>query len=163
MGSLCVGDAGGSTVPHQPSLPRTAAEFMDGMPTSHPERGGSRTPSGKKENSEYDKGNEYHDPDDPTLHAGGPLIGPGFLWSPVCHKALLRARDDCLLHPRSTLRRLSFSSRVYGRKRVVNVCEQVLYHAHGCRKKGITTTRQGAQGEALRPRAACFAQVHLSE
>src|SRR5919108_1142796 len=97
VGSLCVGDAGGSTVPHQPSLPRTAAEFMDGMPTSHPERGGSRTPSGKKEYGQDDKGNEHHDPDDPPLHACWSLIGPGFLWSPVCHTALLRARDDCLL------------------------------------------------------------------
>src|SRR5919199_6914688 len=89
VGSLCVGDAGGSTVPHQPSLPRTAAAFIDGMPTSHPERGGSRTPSGKKDYGQDDKGNEHHDPDDPPLHACGPLVCPGLLWPPVCHTDLL--------------------------------------------------------------------------
>jgi predicted NAD/FAD-dependent oxidoreductase len=31
----------------------------------------------------------------------------------------------------------------------MTLCEQVLYHAHGGDEKGITTTRQGAQGEAL--------------
>src|SRR4029453_1808040 len=61
----------------------------DCMPTSRPECGGSRTPTGKKENGQDDEGNERHDPDDHALHACGPLIGPGFLWSPVCHKALL--------------------------------------------------------------------------
>ena len=45
----------------------------------------------------------------------------------------------------------------------MNLCEQVLYHAHGCGEKGISTTRQGAQGEALCPRAARLARVHLSE
>jgi hypothetical protein len=31
----------------------------------------------------------------------------------------------------------------------MNLCEQVLYHAHGGGEQGITTTRQGTQGEAL--------------
>src|SRR4029434_4545847 len=66
VGSLHIGDVGESTVPHEPSLPRTATECIDGMPTSRPIRGGSRTPSGKKEHGEYDEGNEHHDPDDPT-------------------------------------------------------------------------------------------------
>jgi hypothetical protein len=36
----------------------------------------------------------------------------------------------------------------------MNVCEQVLYHAHGCGEQGISTMRQGAQGEARCPAPA---------
>jgi hypothetical protein len=62
---------------------------MDGMPTSHPERGGSRTPSGKKEYGQDNEDKEHHATDDPALRAGGPLIRPDFLWPLVCHTRLL--------------------------------------------------------------------------
>src|SRR5919197_1388667 len=88
-GSLRVAGSGVSTVPHQPSWPRTTAECTDSIPPSCTKRGGSRTPTRKKDNREHNEGNEHHGTDDPTLHARGSLILPSFLWSPVCHTALL--------------------------------------------------------------------------
>src|SRR5207237_9874787 len=69
VGSPRVWGVSGITVPHQPSWPRTAPEITDGIPTSPTERGGSRTPTRKKDNGQNNQGNEHQDPDDQALPA----------------------------------------------------------------------------------------------
>ena len=46
---------------------------------------------------------------------------------------------------------------------MMHLCEQVLYHAHGYGEKGSSTTRQGAQGEALclPPRCPVLSQIFI--
>src|SRR4029450_10111835 len=78
--SLRVCGAGGITVPHQPSWPRTMAGFTYGIPISRNECGGFPTPTRKKDNGQNDEGNEHHATNDHALRAYGPLIRSDFVW-----------------------------------------------------------------------------------
>ena len=88
VGSLRVCGAGGITVPHQPSWPRTTPEFTDGIPISRIERGGFPTPTRKKDNGQNDEGNEHHATNDHAPRERAAHTSD-FLWPPVCHTRLL--------------------------------------------------------------------------